>query len=64
MLRGLQRPEDQPPLHRYRGEVLYDGSELRVTFPRHAHNPVLRSVPCAKLPDRISWLDNARLRFA
>lgn len=46
-----------------RGDVRYDGSELLVTFPRKAHNPLLRSVKWERLPDRISWLDDARLRF-
>jgi transposase len=46
-----------------RGDVRYEGGELRVTFPRKAHNPLLRAVRWDKLPDRISWLDHARLRF-
>jgi transposase len=56
-----------PKIHRHfvntRGNVRYDGSELRVTFPRKAHNPIVRAVRWDKLPDRISWLDGARLRF-
>lgn len=66
-LRGFEDC-NAPRIYRHfvegRGDVRYDGSELRVTFPRRAHNPVLRAVPWDKMPDRISWLDDARLRFA
>ena len=47
-----------------RGDVRYEGDEIRVTFPRQAHNPVLRAVRWDQLPAQISWLDNARLTFA
>jgi hypothetical protein len=35
--------------------------EITVTYPRRAHNPILRSVPWHRLPHAISWLDGAKL---
>jgi transposase len=65
-LRGFQECH-APKIFRHfvnaSGNVVYDGEELRVTFPRRAHNPILRAVKWDRLPDRISWLDDARLRF-
>jgi len=65
-LRGFEEC-NAPRIYRHfiqgKGEVLYDGTELRVTFPRRAHNPVIRGVPWRQFPDKISWLDNARLRL-
>jgi hypothetical protein len=46
-----------------KGEVFYDGKEVLVSFPKRAHNPILRAVPWRQFPDKISWLDGARLRF-
>ena len=46
-----------------KGQVRYDGHDLLVTFPRKAHNPILRAVRWDQLPHTISWLDDARLRF-
>ncbi len=66
-LRGFEDC-NAPRIYRHfiegQGEVHCDGRDLRVTFPRRAHNPVLRAVPWADLPDKISWLDNASLRLA
>lgn len=65
-LRGFEEC-NAPKIYRHfiagKGDVRYDGSELRVIFPRRAHNPVVRNVPWRQLPDQISWLDGARLRF-
>ncbi len=46
-----------------KGEVRYDGKEIVVSFPRRSHNPILRGVPWRQIPDKISWLDDARLRL-
>lgn len=46
-----------------KGEVFYDGKELVVSFSKRAHNPILRAVPWRQFPDKISWLNGARLRF-
>jgi hypothetical protein len=42
--------------------VIQDGA-IRVTFPRKAHNPILRNVPWHHLPASISWLDGANLQL-
>ena len=36
---------------------------LTVTFPRRAHNPILRSVAWHKMPQCLSWLDGAELEL-
>jgi len=65
-LRGFEEC-DAPRIFRHfvrgKGEVQVTGREIVVTFPKRAHNPILRAVDWSKLPDRISWLGNRRLRF-
>ncbi len=65
-LRGFEEC-DAPRIFRHfvrgKGEIKVTGDEIVVTFPKRAHNPVLRAVDWRKLPDRISWLGDRRLRF-
>jgi hypothetical protein len=42
--------------------AIQDGS-VRVTFPRKAHNPILRNVSWHRLPAALSWLHGARLKL-
>jgi len=37
------------------------GNEITVTYPKRAHNPVLRNVPWQNLPKGLPWLDDAKL---
>lgn len=37
--------------------------KVTVTFPRRAHNPILRSVPWQRLPRSVSWLEGANLNL-
>jgi hypothetical protein len=37
-----------------------DGA-ITVTYPRKAHNPILRAVPWHRLPNSLSWLNGANL---
>lgn len=37
--------------------------ELTVTYPRRAHNPILRNVPWHRLPGSISWLEGIHLNL-
>ena len=65
-LRGFELC-DAPKLYRHfiRGKAtltVKDGT-VTVTYPRKAHNPILRSVPWHRLPQSLSWLDNAGLRL-
>ncbi len=63
-LRGFEEC-DAPSLYRHfiegKGTIAVDGSRLTVTFPRRAHNPILRNVPWAKLPSRLPSLEEAEL---
>ena len=49
-----------------KGKVTLRGNKITVTFPRKAHNPILRSVPWQRLPQSLSWLDgvNLELKFS
>jgi len=44
-----------------KGHVNMSGDQLTVTFPRRAHNPILRSAPWHRLPGKLSWLGDASL---
>jgi len=46
-----------------KGKITLDGKKITVTYPRRAHNPILRSVPWGRLPQSLSWLDAVDLEF-
>ncbi len=46
-----------------KGQLKIKNGKLIVTFPRRAHNPILRSVPWHRSPHTLSWLDNINLKF-
>ena len=48
---------------RGKGQVTVSAEEIHVRYPKRAHNPLLRAVPWSKLPERVSWLGNRRLRL-
>ena len=48
---------------RGKGQVTVTAEEIHVRYPKRAHNPLLRAVPWSKLPERVSWLGNRRLRL-
>ena len=63
-LRGFELC-DAPKIYRHfvRGKatVTVKDGKITVSYPRKAHNPILRSVPWHRLPGSLSWLDNAGL---
>ena len=66
-LRGFEEC-DAPKIFRNfvrgRGVVSLKGQSLSVTFPKRAHNPVLRAVPWHLLPSTLSWLSGVELNLA
>jgi hypothetical protein len=68
-LRGFEDC-DAPKLYRHfvrgKGTVSITGSKVSVTFPRRAHNPILRGVPWSNLPGALLAPTGAALtlRFA
>jgi len=48
---------------RGKGRVNLNAERLAVTFPRKAHNPILRNVPWHRLPRKISWLGDVDLEM-
>jgi transposase len=46
-----------------KGKIRIDDGNLAVTFPRKAHNPILRNVPWHRLPNNLSWLQSANLKL-
>ena len=65
-LRGFEHC-DAPKIYRHfvkgKSTIKVRGGELTVTFPRRAHNPILRAVPWQKLPNSLSWLGGANLNL-
>jgi transposase len=65
-LRGFEEC-DAPRIYRHfikgKGTVEFSDKQINVTFPRRAHNPVLRKVPWQNLPNRISWLGYRKLNY-
>jgi len=48
---------------RGRGVVGIRNSEITVTYPKRAYNPVLRAAAWNHLPGSVPWLDGAKLSF-
>jgi transposase len=65
-LRGFQAC-DAPKLYRDfvkgKGTVAIKEGQITVTYPRRAHNPILRAVPWQRLPQKIPWLNDAPISF-
>jgi transposase len=65
-LRGFQDC-DAPKIFRHfvkgKANITVKNGELTVTYPRRAHNPLLRAVPWHRLPKSISWLDSVNLNL-
>ncbi len=63
-LRGFEDC-DAPKIYRDfvrgKGKITIDGNKIIVTYPKRAHNPILRSVPWHRVPRSLSWLDGAEL---
>ncbi|GAG17087.1 unnamed protein product, partial [marine sediment metagenome] len=65
-LRGFEQC-DAPKLYRHfirgKANLRVKNGEIIVTYPRRAHNPILRAVPWHRFPQPLSWLDNAKLKL-
>jgi transposase len=65
-LRGFEQC-DAPKIYRHfikgKANIGVKDDKLSVTFPRKAHNPILRSVPWQRLPMSLSWLDGVNLKL-
>jgi hypothetical protein len=65
-LRGFEEC-DAPTLNRHfvrgKGIVEVEGHTVTVTYPRRAHNPILRQVPWENLPLRLTGLPGAKLNL-
>jgi len=65
-LRGFQDC-DSPKIFRHfvkgKANITVTNGQLTVTYPRRAHNPLLRAVPWHRLPKSISWLDSVNLNL-
>lgn len=46
-----------------KGRVNLAADRLVVTFPRRAHNPILRNAPWHRLPTKVSWLGDVNLEL-
>ncbi|MGH2359251.1 MAG: transposase [bacterium] len=65
-LRGFEECNAPQIFRRFirgKGQVTVTSDEILVRYPKRAHNPLLRAVPWNKLPERISWLGNRKLRL-
>lgn len=65
-LRGFEEC-DAPKIFRSfikgKGKIKIQGDEVTVSFPRKAHNPILRNVPWNRLPKKLSWLQDTNLHL-
>jgi transposase len=45
------------------GVVAVDGDEIKVAYPKRAHNPILRAAAWQHLPVKLPWLHDAKLNL-
>jgi hypothetical protein len=65
-LRGFEQCDAQKLFRHFvkgKAEIKIKASEVHVTYPRKAHNPILRNVPWQRLPRNLSWLNGAPLKL-
>ncbi len=65
-LRGFEQCDAQKIYRHFvrgKADVAITSGEIKVDYPRRAHNPILRAVPWHRLPQNISWLDGVRLNL-
>lgn len=65
-LRGFEDC-DAPKIHRHfikgKGLISVKNGEINITYPKRAHNPILRAVPWKHLPQNVPGLDGAKLNL-
>jgi transposase len=65
-LRGFEDC-DAPKLYRHfvqgKGTISIKNQRVTVTYPRRAHNPILRSVPWNQLPEIVPGMENVKLQL-
>jgi transposase len=65
-LRGFEQC-DAPKIYRHfiksKANINVKADKVTVTFPRKAHNPILRAVPWHRFPKSLSWLDGINLEL-
>jgi transposase len=65
-LRGFEDC-DAPKIYRNfvnaKANIKVKAGKVTVTFPRKAHNPILRAVPWQRFPNSLSWLDGVNLNL-
>ena len=65
-LRGFEQCDAQKLFRHFvkgKAEIKIKAGEVHVTYPRKAHNPILRNVPWHRLPLNMSWLNGAPLKL-
>ncbi len=65
-LRGFEKCNAQTIYRHFirgKGVVTAKGGQVTVTYPRRAHNPILRAVPWKNLPLILLGLEGARINF-
>ena len=65
-LRGFEEC-DAPKLYRHfvrgKGTVVVENRKVIVTYPRRAHNPILRAAPWGRLPMEVPGLNGSELEL-
>ena len=65
-LRGFEQCDAQTIYRHFirgKGTIHIQSGTLRVSYPRRAHNPILRGVPWQRRPQSLSWLGGLKLNL-
>ena len=66
-LRGFEKCDANTIFRNFvngQGVIGVHDNEIKVTYPKRAHNPILRAVAWRHLPGNIPWLDGAKLSLS
>jgi transposase len=65
-LRGFEQCRSSTIFRKFinmKADIAIEGNDIIVTFPRRAHNPIIKAAQLDKTPTPISWLGNRRMLF-
>ena len=65
-LRGFEQCRSSTIFRKFinmKADIIIEGNDIIVTFPRRVHNPIIKAAQLDKIPTPISWLGNRRVLY-
>lgn len=65
-LRGFEQCRSSTIFRKFinmKADIVIEGNDIIVTFPRRSHNPIIKAAQLDKIPTPISWLGNRKILY-